>query len=205
MGLDKIDAPVVLLVEGADDEDVVHLLLDEIQPDWRQQIDVQLVSNQGGHLARLNALATVSGFLNRVKKVAILEDSDETPEEKQALWTSESESFAQRYPGIELVFCLIPSPREKGALEGLFLQSVESDSPNLVCVQAFAECVARHTPHTTKAQREKLALMTYVNSRVKHPYHRIGFALQKDAKGFFDFKHPAFKPLVDFLESLVHV
>lgn len=205
MGLDKIDAPVVLLVEGADDEDVVNLLLDEIQPDWRQQIDVQLVSNQGGHLARLNALATVSGFLNRVKKVAILEDSDETPEKKQALWVDESQAFTQRYPGIELVFCLLPSPSKKGALESLFLQSIKPASPNFACVQTFADCVERHTPHTTQAQRDKLALISYVNSHVSGPYSRIGVAIEQDAKTLFDLKHAAFKPLVEFSESLAHV
>ena len=204
MGPDKISAEVVLLVEGPDDQTVVGLLLDSIAPDWRLRVDVQAVADGGGLHAGLGALATVSGF-DRIKKVAVLVDADQSPEDVHQRWTLRKTEFSMNNAGRQLSFCVLPSNTVKGALESLFLQSLDANDPSFACVQTLVACLADHSIHTTQAQKDKLALTTYINSRVKNPYSRIGIALKQDARALFDFKHPAFKPLVEFLEDLIHV
>ena len=204
MGFDKISAEVVLLVEGPDDQTVVSLLLSSIATHWRPLIDVQAVADGGGLEAGLGALATVSGF-DRVKKVAVLVDADQSPEEAHQRWARHKTEFAVNHAGKQLSFCVLPSHTVKGALESLFLQSLNINDPGFTCVQALVACLGDHSIHTTQAQKDKLALTTYINSRVKNPYSRIGVALKQDARALFDFKHPAFKPLVEFLEDLIHV
>ena len=205
MGRNTIDADVVLLVEGSDDIFVAGLLLDNISPTWRTKVDVQEVAQMGGYSQRLIALATLPNFKNRVTKVAVLVDSDNRPAEKAVLWAEEKMRFEQVNPTVQLVCLIVPSPTTNGALESVFLQSLQPDNASIACVLALNDCLAGHTRHSTQAQKDKFALMTYINSRVKNPYSRIGYALTQDARDLFDFKHPAFKPLVEFLESLIHV
>lgn len=83
MVLDKITAEVVLLVEGADDQQIVAALLDQLKPDWKSLIDIQAKAQYGGLVQGARALAVVSGF-DRVKTVAVLVDADETPEKTDA-------------------------------------------------------------------------------------------------------------------------
>ena len=204
MALDKIDADVVLLVEGSDDVAVVELLLNAIKPDWKRLVDVQALADGGGLSAGVAALATVSGF-DRVKKVGVLVDADESPKQIDDQWAKRADEFSANDLGRQLSYCVLPSNSLKGALESLFLQSLTPGDRHFACVQALTICLDGQTPHTTQAQKDKLALTTYINSRVKSPYSRIGVALKQDARDLFDFKHPAFKPLVEFLENLTHV
>lgn len=204
MVLDKITAEVVLLVEGADDQQIVAALLDQLKPGWKSLIDIQAKAQNGGLVQGARALAVVSGF-DRVKTVAVLVDADETPEKTNARWAAETQSFLQKHPALQMRYLVLPSADLKGALETVFLQSLSVENEKFQCVKQLMVCLSGITRHTTQSQKDKLALITYINACVKTPYARVGKALEQAARGLFDFKHPAFIPLVVFLESLTHV
>jgi hypothetical protein len=201
MSLDPITADVVLLVEGKDDRQIVCHLLDGINPDWKQCVDVQAKGGVNGLEPAVRAIAVVSGF-DRVKKVAVLVDADERPEKTDETWAEEKRLFLAAHPDREMHYLVLPSSTDKGALETVFLRSLELENTNAQCVVKFMSCISGNTLHTTQAQKDKLELITYINTHVKTPFSRVGFAMANDAKNLFDFNHPAFQPLVVFLKSL---
>lgn len=85
------------------------------------------------------------------------------------------------------------------------MQSLAEEDGKFQCVKQLMVCLSGNTRHTTQSQKDKLALITYINASVKTPYARVGVALNQKARDLFDFKHAAFIPLVGFLESLTHV
>ena len=201
MPLDKITADSVLLVEGKDEIEICTLLLDAIKPGWTAWLDIQSTGGKPGLMPRARAISVVSSF-DRLKKLAIIVDADDDPVETNALWASEKNDFDDKHSPKEFHYLVLPGLTQTGALEAVFLQSIPLDNASLLCVKKFMDCISGHTLHTTQAQKDKLALMTYTNTHTRTPSGSVGFAMTKDAKNLFDFKNPAFKPLVDFLESL---
>lgn len=201
MLLDAITKKSLLLVEGPDDYGIVCHLLNEINPDWKQLIDVQHSEGASNLPKAAQAIQLVSGF-DQVHQLAVLVDSDESPEKTDQIWSKQKTLFESNFPSKKFYYLVLPSSITQGALETIFLQSLETDNKKFQCVINFMTCLSGQTPHTTQAQKDKLALISYINASVKTPYSRVGMALQQKAKNLFDFTHPAFKPLVDFLESL---
>lgn len=204
MLLDSITARVLLLVEGPDDHAIVCYLLNGINPGWKQSIDVQHKGGASGLAQAARAIRLVTGF-DQVRKLAVLVDADEAPEKTDQNWAEEKRLFLIDCPDRQMHYLVLPSSAAKGALESVFLQSLEPENINFQCVANFMACLSGHTRHTTQAQKDKLALISYINSSVKTPYSRVGIALGQGAKKLFDFTHPAFQPLVVFLESLFDV
>lgn len=204
MGLDSITKRVLLLVEGPDDHAIVCYLLNGINPDWKQSIDVQHNGGASGLPKAARAIRLVSGF-DQVRQLAVLVDADESPAKTDQVWSEEKRLFLIEYPDRKMDYLVLPSSAAKGALETVFLQSLGQENINFQCVANFMACLSGHTRHTTQAQKDKLALISYINSCVKTPYSRVGVALGQGAKKLFDFTHPAFQPLVVFLESLFDV
>ena len=201
MPLDKITADSVLLVEGKDEIEICTLLLNAIKPGWKAWLDIQPMGGKAGLVLGARAIAVVSGF-DRLKKLAVIVDADDDPLETTTVWASEKNDFDDKHLPKEFHYLVLPASEQKGALEAVFLQSIPLDNASFQCVKNFMGCISDHTLHTTQAQKDKLALMTYTNTHTRTPSGSVGFAMTKDAKDLFDFKNPAFKPLVDFLESL---
>lgn len=201
MLLDAITKKVLLLVEGPDDHAIVCYLLNGINPDWKLSIDVQHNGGASGLPKAARAIRLVSGF-DQVRKLAVLVDADESPEKTDQIWAEEKRLFLIDCPDRQMDYLVLPSSTAKGALETVFLHSLERENIKFQCVANFMECLSGHTRHTTQAQKDKLALISYINASVKTPYSRVGVALGQGAKDLFDFKNPAFEPLVNFLKSL---
>lgn len=201
MMLDKIEADVLLLVEGKDEKDIFSLLLDQIKPGWSAQIDIQSVDGKAGLLPGAQAIPVVSGF-DRLKKLAVMVDADNDPDRTDTLWAIEKKRFTENHSPKEFHYLVLPGVQHKGALESVFLQSLDESDLHFKCVTDLMACLSGHAGAQTQAQKDKFALITYINTQVKTPYSRVGFAMTKDAKTLFDFKRPAFQRLVDFLKSL---
>ena len=201
MLLDAITKKSLLLVEGPDDHAIVCHLLKEINPNWMQQLDVQCSDGASNLPQAIRAIQFVSGF-DQVHQLAVLVDADQSPEKTAQIWSKEKFLFESKFSTKKFNYFILPSLTAKGALETVFLQSLDLKNTKIQCVTCFMECLSGQTPHTTQAQKDKLALISYINASVKTPYSRVGLALQQKAKDLFDFNHPAFQPLIHFLESL---
>lgn len=201
MPCSAINKKVWLLVEGKDDYAIVCYLLNGINPDWKLSIEVRHNDGASGLPKAVRAIRDASGF-DQVCKLVVLVDADELPEKTDQVWAEEKRLFLIDCPDRKMDYLVLPSAIAKGALETVFLQSLGAENIKFRCVANFMECLSGNTRHTTQAQKDKLALISYINSCVKTPYSRVGVALGQGAKDLFDFKHPAFQPLVNFLESL---
>lgn len=204
----KINAPTVLLVEGDDENDILSLMLSNMKSEWGKDVDIRVADGRANLVTRLHALAVISGFAD-VKKIAVCVDADDDPQATNQEWLEIQQSFKvthkTTHPDIEFDFLVLPDPAQSGALENVFLNSIKHDDPSLGCVKSLMACVFDHAAHSTQAQKDKFALITYVNTHVTKPYHRIGTAVRNDAYDLFDFEHRAFESLRAFLRNLLNV
>lgn len=201
--MNPITAANVLLVEGKDEKFLAELLLQMHDASFAEKVDIQ---NEGGGsklLASAQAIDVVSGF-NQLKRLAILVDAEEDRDATDAIWTKFRTDFLNQYPSRECDYLILPTNQSSGALESVFLQTLDTNTnPIAKCTTDFMTCVAGHDKQSTQAQKDKLALMTYINAEVKTPHSSLSVALLQRAKHLFDFKHEAFKPLTEFLQKLL--
>jgi hypothetical protein len=201
--MDSITAKTLLLVEGKDDLSIASLLLQKMDADYATKIDIQ--SKDGGRdlLKAAKAIATVSGF-DRLISFAVLVDAEEDAAKTQTTWTAFQAQFHVDHPSVAFEFLVLPSSHEAGALDSVFLRSLDIAENNVArCAIDFSNCVNGQGKITTVARKDKLALMSYINAHSTNPYSRVAKALEQQASGLFDFNHVGFKPLTEFLSKLL--
>jgi hypothetical protein len=201
--MDAINAPVLLLVEGRDEKEICEILLHKIDPLFAQKIDVQHADGGASLLASANTVDVLSGF-SQLKTMAIVVDAEESPNKTNSTWTQFKNTFQKNYPICGCEILVLPSAEESGALETLFLKSLDTEKNSIArCAIDFVACVGELGAQSTQARKDKLALVSYINAHTKNPYSRVGVAIQQDASKLFDFDHPSFQPLTEFLKAVL--
>jgi hypothetical protein len=201
-----ITRPILLLVEGADEKDICEFLLKKICSNYSDCITVEDAKGGDDLLKQVEGLDIRSGF-TVLKTLAIICDAEEKPVTTAKRWRDFEQDFNNdKNKNKTCKVLILPSDTEEGAIERLFLDSLDfsENSKDFIakCVEKFVTCVGKDSPHTTQAQCNKFKLITYINSKSKKPYTRIGIAIKDSKKDLFDFKHDSFKPLIKFLTAL---
>lgn len=203
--MDTISRSKLLLVEGQDEVDVCHLLLRNIDPNYAQQLDVQTgKDDKKKDLMKLaSALDVATGF-DQLQKLAILVDAEETPDLTYQKWQAFKEEFEATHEGKSCEVLILPSSTQKGSLESIFVAALQEGGDAIAqCASSFIQCVGDRGQLSTQARRDKAQLICYINANSSNPYSRIGVALSQQAKDLFDFEHPSFNTLKNFLQRLL--
>jgi hypothetical protein len=167
--------------------------------------DVQ-VEHYGGKNNLRNFLATLlrrPGFSNLVS-VAVTRDADDDAKAAFQSVNSALDSVSLSKPNASGVFTsgqprvgvfILPDGQANGMLEDLCLASVIADIA-MPCVDQFFLCVenAGRKPNNLSKARTRAWLASQIQ-----PDKRLGEAAQA---GYWDFNHPAFDPLKQFLQQL---
>jgi hypothetical protein len=202
--MNQLRTHTLLLVEGKDEKHICELFLSKMQPDFAQFIDVQSADGGDDVWAQANALNIQSGF-KAIRILAIICDAEETPQSTATRWTLFKTNFEAQYLGKTCDFLILPSEEQAGAIDSVFLNSLDrASNPLAACALDFAACVGVQGSQTTQARRDKLALTSYINANTKNPYSRVGVAVKQGAKDLFEFDHPSFAPLTIFLQKLLN-
>ena len=197
----EIRCPKLVLVEGKDDElffDALrqHLGLGDIQ--FRQI---------GGKANLRNALRGVvsdPGF-SKVIALGIVLDADDNP---KATFQSVRDALqkvglpvptqpmtpASGYPRVSVM--ILPNAQNPGSLEDVCLKAV-AGTPVMKCVDKFFCCLQRQGLPLPKSL-PKAKVLAYLTSKPE-PDKRLGESAQA---GYWDWNHPAFDALKNFLLSL---
>jgi hypothetical protein len=202
--MDKLSSPVLLLVEGEDEKIICELLLRRIAPNFSLNLDLKAASGGSDLLSKAQALDVLPGFQN-LTQLAIICDAEEIPQKTAKQWSAFKATFETQYPNKKCNILILPSEEQAGAIDSVFLNSLDpANNPVAACALDFAACVGAQGSQTTQARRDKLALTSYINAHTKNPYSRVGFAVTQGAKDLFDFDHPSFAPLTNFLKKLLN-
>lgn len=190
----------VLIVEGADESDVIGHLQD-------------LYGITGVHVVQLSGRADLmnkvkmvafDSTLRDVQKVGIVFDSEDDPKAAKEALQEASNYLSQLQPHPKIVRVLqLPDESQVGSFEALCLQAIDAEDDVFQCCNQFLACLeGKKHKLTTQARKDKARLLAWYAAKNGKHISRIGRdAYQGDR--VFNYEHAAFRPLVTFLQSLV--
>jgi hypothetical protein len=197
----EIKHPKLLIVEGKEDELFFsafchHLGLNDIQ--------VLSIGGKTNLLRNLTALKKATNF-SRVTALGIIRDADE-----DANAAFQSVCSALQHAGLPIptkpmtpapghprvLVMILPDNQSPGALEDICLKAI-AGTPAMRCVDEFFCCLQRHHLPPPK-NLSKAKVLAYLTS-LPEPDKSLGQSAQA---GYWNWDHPAFSDLKDFLRSL---
>ena len=197
----EIKHPKLLIVEGKEDELFFsafchHLGLNDIQ--------VLSIGGKTNLPSNLKALKKATNF-SQVTALGIIRDADE-----DANAAFQSVCSALQHAGLpkppkpmtpsserpRVSVMILPDNQSPGALEDICLKAI-AGTPAMRCVDEFFCCLQRHHLPPSK-NLSKAKVLAYLTS-LPEPDKRLGESAQS---GYWNWDHPAFSDLKDFLRSL---
>lgn len=199
--LKKLEKPRQLLVMGVSalyffEAFLKHLNIEDVQ-----------IHNYGGvdELKEyVSGLVRMPGFAERVVYLGIIRDGDNNP--KGAFESVRSTLLKYNLPvpdspeelspegKLRTSIFILPGGGNRGMLETICL-SASRDDPAMSCIEQYFACLNRKKIRVKKAHLDKARVQAFLASR-----ERPGLLLGQGARaGFWDFDHPCFEPLKQFL------
>lgn len=193
--IEEISKTNLICVEGKDEVSFFSALFKYLEIN-----DIQILDFEGktNFKAKIKALGLTRGFKN-VKKVALIRDADENPEESafQSLvniltelnYTApeNNKSFSTGNPNFGIF--IMPGEGKKGALEDLCLSTLDGGILN--CIESYFKCIEFFPLKIAKAK-----VLCYLSG--KEPYaNSLGIGA---LKGHWKFENKSFDELITFLK-----
>lgn len=204
-GNEAITAPVLLLVEGRDEEALIRQMCAHWLGERAQDIDIECVGGSANFPKRFRALKVRPRTLLRV--VGVIADSEQDPAATAQRW---SDLFNEVAPSLlnNGVLCpcsilQLPEKHTPGAFETLMLEAWAGDAV-ADCAKAFRDCVSPHLEVRTLAQTNKIAVQAWLSAKLGTAYGNVFKAQeQHPEKPLLDYDHKAFTPIRTFIEDLL--
>lgn len=203
----SVECPRLLLVEGTDEARFFSALLGKAGGECEMQ-----VLAIGGKDALRRNLRILDSQLARsgitCRSLGVVRDADDDPagslrSVRDALrgygWEPPARAGVVTGDTPRVGIFVLPDGQGQGALETLCRRAVEESVPGL-CAEQFLDCLrkAGHEETSRGANADKAFVHAYLASG-RNPVARVGEAADQ---GRWDFDHPAFAPLVEFVSRL---
>jgi hypothetical protein len=199
-GNEAITAPVLLLVEGQDEEYLVQKMCEQWFGQRAEKIDIECVGGKDNFPKRFRVLKVRT--LGPLKVVGVIADSEEDAAATAQRWMA---LFNEIEPAIKRPCKKLQLPREDlpGAFEALVLDAWTGD-PIAACAISFRDCVNLHLGERTLAQKDKIAVQAWLSARLGNAYGNVFKAQDKHPEHqLVDYEHAAFAPIKAFVETLL--
>lgn len=203
---EPITKPKLLLVEGQNEVFLFSELLKVLN--LNQNIDIREVGGKDQFPRKIHVLKSVSGY-NLVKSFGFLRDADDNPEGafQSICSVLEKVNLPKPYNPMQpiegppqVTVMIIPDDHTKGMLETVCLESVKDD-PAMPCVDGFFDCIKTKRDPLSENVIPKAKARVFLASRYT-PDLNLGIAAQKTDDRYWDFDHPAFDKIKQFLQML---
>jgi hypothetical protein len=199
-----INKPNLLLVEGRDEELFFMALLNSLNVN--EEIQVIQAGGKDQFRAKLKAYMITDGFPG-VRRMGIIRDADGNHKGAFDSVCSALRSASLPVPSAVMtltdgnprtaVMIMPPEPVEGRNLEDLCLAAV-ADDPALRCIEAYFDCLTQEEIIHEENRIAKARVHAFLASRAE-PDLRLGEAA---GKNYWNWDHPAFGPVKDFLRRL---
>ena len=199
-GNEAITAPVLLLVEGQDEEYLVQRMCEQWFGLRALAIDIECVNGRDNFPKRFKVLKVRS--LGPLKVVGVIADSEEDAAATAQRWTA---LFKEVEPVIKRPCKKLQLPRDDlpGAFEALVLDAWAGD-PIADCATSFRDCVSYHLLQPTLAQKDKIAVQAWLSAKLGNAYGNVFKAQDKHPEHqLVNYDHAAFAPIKAFVETLL--
>lgn len=203
-GNEAITAPVLLLVEGRDEEVLIKQMCFHWFKSRAEAIDIECVEGLSNFPKRFLALTVRS--LGALKVVGVIVDSEENPAATAQRWNdlfNQVEPLANNGNPCPCRRLQLPEDGTPGAFEALVLEAWAGDEV-AHCATAFRDCVIPHLGQRTHAQRDKIAVQAWLSARLGNAYGNVFKAQEQHPdKLLVNFDHPAFSSIKIFIDALL--
>ena len=197
---ESITAPVLLLVEGQDEEYLVQKMCEQWFGDRAKAIDIECVGGKDNFPARFKVLKVRS--LGPLKVVGVIADSEEDAAATAQRW---ADLFKEVAPSIKRPCSKLQLPRDDlpGAFEALVLDALKDDAI-ADCATHFRDCVSPHLINPTLAQQDKIAVQAWLSAKLGNAYGNVFKAQDRHPEHqLVNYDHTAFAPIKAFVETLL--
>ena len=197
---EAITAPVLLLVEGQDEEYLVQKMCERWFGDRAKAIDIECVGGKDNFPMHFKVLKVRS--LGPLKVVGVIADSEEDAAATAQRWVA---LFNDVEPNIKRPCKKLQLPRDDapGAFEAMVLEALKGDAI-ADCATHFRDCVSPHLIKPTLAQQDKIAVQAWLSAKLGNAYGNVFKAQEKyPALQLVDYDHAAFAPIKAFVEGLL--
>jgi len=203
-GNEAITAPVLLLVEGKDEEVLIRQMCTHWFGARAQAIDMECVDGLANFPKRFRALKVRS--LGLLKVVGVIADSEQDPAATAQRWKNlfnEVEPLVNNGRSCPCRKLQLPDDDTLGAFETLMLKAWDGDAI-AHCATQFRDCVSPYLGERTLAQQDKIAVQAWLSAKLGNAYGNVFKAQEKHPeKPLLDYDHPAFAPIKKFVETLL--
>ena len=205
----RVESEHLLLVEGKDEYNLITELTRHRLAETAGGVQVVEVGGRTLFQARIRAILQDAARRRvTLRAVGVIRDADTNA---RAAWDSVHGAltraglqaprthgdFSDGRPRVGIF--IVPDGRAQGALETLCKQSV-SETPGGRCIERYLTCL-ENADALISRNRDKSFAHAWLASR-RDPVARVGEAAQQ---GEWNFDHPAFAPLVQFVDRLMNV
>lgn len=193
----SIEKPALLIGEGREEELFFCAMVNHLGLSSSIQVTQYGGKDKlAGFLAGLKAQTTFS----KLSALGITRDAD--LDHAAALASVKTAIDNSKLPDtLHVDTYILPKKDTSGALEALVIEAV-STYPNWPCVEQFMACVSENDQASlSPTEMDKRRIHAWLSTLPK-PDLRLGEAA---LKSLIPFDHSAFKPITDFLKSLVPV
>ena len=197
---EAITAPVLLLVEGQDEEYLVQKMCAQWFGDRAKAIDIECVEGRDNFPKRFKALKVRS--LGLLKVVGVIADSEEDCAATAQRW---ADLFDDVAPFIKRPCKKLQLPRDDapGAFEAMVLDALKGDVI-ADCATHFRDCVSLHLVKPTLAQKDKIAVQAWLSAKLGNAYGNVFKAQDRHPDHqLLNYDHAAFAPIKAFVETLL--
>ena len=199
-GNEAITAPVLLLVEGKDEEYLVQKMCEHWFGQRALAINIECVDGKDNFPKRFKVLKVRS--LGPLKVVGVIADSEEDAAATAQRW---ADLFQEVEPVINRPCRKLQLPRDDapGAFEAMVLHALKGDVI-ADCAINFRDCVSPHLIKPTLAQQDKIAVQAWLSAKLGNAYGNVFKAQEKyPDHQLLDYDHTAFTPIRAFVETLL--
>ena len=198
----RIDFPKQLLVEGRNEEEFLREFLKYLTIEGIQVQGYGGKDNLGNFVSNL---VDVVGF-DSVESIGVIQDADQCAQSALESVKGRLLNASLPVPSTFLIpsgespttrIFVMPDNSGNGALEDLCLSAV-TDDPAMPCVNEFMECLTQRAVSPPENRKAKARMQAFLASR-NDPDSRLGIAA---ARGYFEWSHPSFSILAEFLRAL---
>lgn len=197
---ESITAPVLLLVEGLDEEYLVQKMCDQWFGERAKAVDIECVGGRDNFPMRFKALKVRS--LGLLKVVGVIADSEEDAAATAQRWAV---LFKEVEPSINRPCRKLQLPRDDapGAFEAMVLEALVGDAI-AHCATHFRDCVSPYLSKSTLAQKDKIAVQAWLSAKLGNAYGNVFKAQEKNReRQLLNYDHAAFMPIKSFVENLL--
>ena len=198
----QISESKLIIVEGSDDKDFLHALIEYIGLSG-----IQIIPGNGKNQmpTLIKTITITSQFENMVTSLGVVRDADEnanstfqsirTALQNAGLPVPESPIvIADGNPRVSVL--IWPLSSNEGEIEDICLESI-AEYPEMNCINQYFDCLQRESIEISH-KISKAKVKAFLASKTDLP-HRLGIAA---LKGYWPFDNPIFDGIKQFLKGL---